>query len=78
MSNGPERPPIVWHLDSDQIEEVANSPPDRLTCIKRIMEEFETKKGKNLDETLKAIKRVCKTRTISVDPCPPDKDTDGT
>jgi len=78
MSNGPERPPIVWHLDADQIDDVTNSPPDRLTCIKRIMLDFEQNKGKNLDETLKAIKKVCKTRDPYVDPCPPLDDSEST
>ena len=76
MPNGPERPPIVWHLDADQIEPVENSPPDRLTCIRKIMLEYEEQRGQDLDKTLKDIRRVCKSKDITVDPCPPREESE--
>jgi hypothetical protein len=58
MSNGPIKPPIVWHLDTDEIEDQTNSPPDRLTAIKNAMIEFQEGK-RGLQETLLAIENVC-------------------
>jgi len=54
----PPNPPIVWHLDTTQIKDKFESPPDRLTLIKWVMNLFEV--GiLSLDEALKAFTIIC-------------------
>jgi hypothetical protein len=60
MSNGPIKPPVVWHLDSSQIQPKTNSPKDRLTRIKEKMEAFEAPDSKvSLKSILRDIEDIC-------------------
>ncbi len=52
-------PPIVWHLDTTQIDDKFDSPPDRLTLIKWVMKLYEANVI-SLDEALKAFTLICK------------------
>ncbi|MEA3460589.1 MAG: hypothetical protein U9R49_01840 [Bacteroidota bacterium] len=56
MPNG--RPPIVWHLDTTQIVDKFDSPPDRLTLIKWIMKIYEANLIP-LDDALAAFEKLC-------------------
>jgi len=61
MPNGPIKPPVVWHLDTDQITPRYNSPvPDRLTQIRLAWEEFEASDKPDLQKTLHDIELICK------------------
>ena len=60
MPNGPIKPPVVWHLDTGDIEDKSNpKKPDRLTRIKNEMIEFQEGR-KDLQKTLTSIDDICK------------------
>ena len=56
MPNG--RPPIVWHLDTTQIDNKFDSPPDRLTVIKWVMQIYEADVISR-KEAFKAFEKLC-------------------
>ena len=59
MPNGPIKPPVVWHLDTDQIDDKSNpKKPDRLTRIRYEMIEFQEGR-KDLQKTLTSIQSIC-------------------
>ena len=74
MGNGPIKPPIVWHLDTEGIEDKKNSPQDRLTKIKYAMIEFQEGR-KPLQETLEDIAKICDPKVSFTSPDMP-KDPD--
>jgi len=53
-------PPIVWHLDTDGINDFSYNPPDRLTRIKEKMKAFQEQDGQNLGKLLREIEAICK------------------
>ena len=53
-----KKPPIVWHLDTNDIKDYYYNPADRLTRIRDKMIEFEAGR-KQLDEILREIKEIC-------------------
>lgn len=56
------KPPVVWHLDSDEIDDFHYNPPDRLTRIKQVMKAFEESDGCNLQAALDEINAICKNK----------------
>ena len=69
-----KKPPIVWHLDTDDINRVSNSPDDRLTQIRDLMIAFEAEqedpnldKKKPLKKLLEDIYAICQQTTETTD-----------
>lgn len=55
----PINPPVVWHLDTKKIKDKSESPPDRLTRIKIVMDVYVEGKQAPLEDTLLAINGIC-------------------
>jgi hypothetical protein len=66
----PKKPPIVWHLDTEDIEDYYHNPADRLTRIRDAMREYQDPDSrKPLDDILTEIRAICKEKR------PPDTQT---
>ena len=53
-------PPVVWHLDTEGIQNFRYNPNDRLTRIKELMEAFQADDSKiSLKQVLRQIEDIC-------------------
>jgi len=61
-----KKAPIVWHLDTDSIEDFRYNPDDRLTRIKKLMIAFQADDSTiKLKDVLKDIQKICEEKTKS-------------
>jgi hypothetical protein len=55
------KPPVVWHLDTDEINDFSYNPQDRLTRIKAKMIAFQADDSKmSLKKLLQDVDDICK------------------
>jgi len=65
----PKKPPIVWHLDTEDIEDFYHNPADRLTRIRDLMRAYQEPDSKiDLHTTLLEIRKICQEKRPPTDP----------